>query len=218
MSGMTTTGASVAHGHRGARQVDGHVAAASPSGSAAWASSCSPSRCCRACASAAAAQLVESEMPGPEYEPLTASIRDTARRLWLLYVGLTALMILILAVFGWTGVDELMTPYQAAAHAFTTMPTGGFSPQAALGRAVRGREPVGDRASSWCSPARTSRSTTGVPAASAVNPLRDEEFRWYLVIILVASARSSSSSSLGAGHLRRRRGGRPPVGRSRSSR
>ena len=40
--------------------------------------------------------LVESEMPGPEYEPLASSIRTTARRLWLLYVGLTALMILIL--------------------------------------------------------------------------------------------------------------------------
>ena len=74
-------------------------------------------------------QLVESEMPGFEYEPLASSIRSTARRLWALYVGLTGLMILILSVFGWAGVDSLMTPYQAAAHAFTTLPTGGFSPE-----------------------------------------------------------------------------------------
>ena len=74
-------------------------------------------------------QLMESEMPGPEYEPLTATIRDTARRYWLVYVGLTAAMILILMIFGWTGVDPLMSEFQATAHAFTTLPTGGFSPQ-----------------------------------------------------------------------------------------
>ena len=73
---------------------------------------------------------MESEMPGPEYEPLTTRIRDTARRYWLVYVGLTALMVLILASFGWSGVDPLMSEFQAAAHAFTTLPTGGFSPQA----------------------------------------------------------------------------------------
>ncbi len=38
-------------------------------------------------------QLMESEAPGPELEALTASIRDTARRLWLLYVALTGLLI-----------------------------------------------------------------------------------------------------------------------------
>ena len=40
---------------------------------------------------------MESEAPGPEVEALSASIRDTARRLWFLYVALTALLILILA-------------------------------------------------------------------------------------------------------------------------
>ncbi|MDQ3822091.1 MAG: TrkH family potassium uptake protein [Actinomycetota bacterium] len=75
-------------------------------------------------------QLLEQELPGPEIEPLAASIRDTARRLWLLYIGLTAAEALALALLGWTGVDERMTPYEAVAHAFTTMPTGGFSTQA----------------------------------------------------------------------------------------
>ena len=71
-------------------------------------------------------QLMESEAPGPELEALTASIRDTARRLWLLYVALTALLILILAGFGWTGVDERMSLFNAVAYAFSAMPTGGF--------------------------------------------------------------------------------------------
>ncbi len=45
-------------------------------------------------------QLIESELPGPEHEPITARIRDTARQLWLIYIGLTALMALILLGFG----------------------------------------------------------------------------------------------------------------------
>jgi trk system potassium uptake protein TrkH len=75
-------------------------------------------------------QLMESEAPGPELEPLTASIRDTARRLWLVYVALTAAEVLLLCILAWSGADSRMSPFQAFAHAFTTMPTGGFSTQA----------------------------------------------------------------------------------------
>jgi trk system potassium uptake protein len=75
-------------------------------------------------------QLLESELPGPEIENLKTRIRDTARRLWLLYIAFTAAEFLILSLFGLTGVDERMTVFDAAAHAFTTMPTGGFSTQA----------------------------------------------------------------------------------------
>lgn len=75
-------------------------------------------------------QLIESEMPGPEIEPLAMRIRDVARRLWLLYVALTALEVAVLSVFAWTGIDPRMSFYQAVAHAFSTMPTGGFSTQA----------------------------------------------------------------------------------------
>ena len=75
-------------------------------------------------------QLMESELPGPELENLTASIRDTARRLWLLYIAFTTAEVLALAILGWTGADPKMSLYQAVAHAFATMPTGGFSTQA----------------------------------------------------------------------------------------
>jgi trk system potassium uptake protein TrkH len=71
-------------------------------------------------------QLLESELPGPEIDQLADRIRDTARRLWLLYIVLTGALFAILTVIGLLG-DELMDPYQALAHAFTTMPTGGFS-------------------------------------------------------------------------------------------
>jgi len=75
-------------------------------------------------------QLLESELPGPEIDQLSERMRSTARRLWVLYVALTGLEALILSILGWTGVDDKMTPYEAIAHAFTTMPTGGFSTQA----------------------------------------------------------------------------------------
>jgi trk system potassium uptake protein len=74
-------------------------------------------------------QLLESELPGPEIAQLSERIRETARLLWVLYVGLTATLILILAALGWLGIDERMTFYEAVAHAFGTMPTGGFSTQ-----------------------------------------------------------------------------------------
>lgn len=71
-------------------------------------------------------QLLESELPGPEIDQLADRIRDTARRLWLLYAALTAALFASLTVIGILG-DPLMGPYQALAHAFSTMPTGGFS-------------------------------------------------------------------------------------------
>ena len=37
-------------------------------------------------------QLLEHEMPGPEIETLSTRIRDTARRVWALYIALTAVL------------------------------------------------------------------------------------------------------------------------------
>ena len=71
-------------------------------------------------------QLFESELPGPEIDQLADRIRDTARRLWLLYIALTAVLATALLIIGFAG-DERMGPYEALGHAFTTMPTGGFS-------------------------------------------------------------------------------------------
>ncbi len=74
-------------------------------------------------------QLLETELPGPEIAQLSERIRETARLLWVLYIGLTAVLILLLAGLGWTGIDERMNLYEATANAFGTMPTGGFSTQ-----------------------------------------------------------------------------------------
>jgi len=132
-------------------------------------------------------QLLEQEMPGPELEPLTASIRTTAQRLWLLYVGLTALLVAILTAFAWTGVDEAMSLYDAVAHAFTAMPTGGF------GTRATSVEPFA-AASQWV--LALFMLIAGANFALLYRALirrspgvlgRDEEFRLYLAIVAAAS-------------------------------
>ena len=75
-------------------------------------------------------QLLETELPGPEVEEITLRIRQTAQRLWLLYIALTVLMATVLTIVAWSGIDSAMTFYDAVAHALTTLPTGGFSTRA----------------------------------------------------------------------------------------
>jgi trk system potassium uptake protein TrkH len=65
-------------------------------------------------------QLFVAEAPGITPDKLQPRIQETAKRLWLLYVGLTLLEAVLLYFAG-------MTPYDAANHALTTMATGGFS-------------------------------------------------------------------------------------------
>jgi trk system potassium uptake protein len=64
-------------------------------------------------------QLARAESPGPIPDRLTPRFQETAKRLWILYVGLTALEAVLLS-FG----D--MDGFQAINHAMTTMSTGGF--------------------------------------------------------------------------------------------
>jgi trk system potassium uptake protein len=72
-------------------------------------------------------QLLESELPGPEIAQLSDRIRETARLLGILYVALTVTLIALLTGVGLVGLDDRMSLYEATAHAFGTMPTGGFS-------------------------------------------------------------------------------------------
>lgn len=65
-------------------------------------------------------ELFVAEAPGPTSDKLHPRIRETAKRLWVIYVGLTAVLACILWLAG-------MSFYEAVNHAFTTMSTGGFS-------------------------------------------------------------------------------------------
>lgn len=65
-------------------------------------------------------QLFVAEAPGISPDKLKPRIRDTAKRLWLIYIGLTFLEMILLMIGG-------MNFYDAINHSMTTMATGGFS-------------------------------------------------------------------------------------------
>ena len=65
--------------------------------------------------------LLEAEAPGPTGERLTPRVRQTARRLWAVYVGFTAVLVVAYMAAG-------MSLYDGVSHSFTTVSTGGFSP------------------------------------------------------------------------------------------
>ena len=64
--------------------------------------------------------LMRAESPGPIKSKLVPRVRDTAKILYSIYVGLTILEIIFLMVAG-------MSLYDAVTHAMTTISTGGFS-------------------------------------------------------------------------------------------
>lgn len=66
-------------------------------------------------------ELMAAEAPGPSSERLAPRVRESAKRLVLLYLGFTAVVATLYALFG-------MSPYDAVTHSFTTVSTGGFSP------------------------------------------------------------------------------------------
>ncbi|MFB6298430.1 MAG: TrkH family potassium uptake protein [Salinirussus sp.] len=76
------------------------------------------------------AQLMDAEAPGPGIEKLTPRIAETARVLWLVYLGFTVLEFLLLSGLHLAGLAPNMGPFNAVSHALTTLPTGGFSPEA----------------------------------------------------------------------------------------
>jgi trk system potassium uptake protein TrkH len=69
-------------------------------------------------------QLFKAEMPGPVKSKLTPRVAETARRLWMIYLGLTLAEWLCLVLAGMGG-------YEALCHSFTTLSTGGFSTRSA---------------------------------------------------------------------------------------
>ena len=134
-------------------------------------------------------QLLQSELPGPtEIERLSVSIRETARRLWVLYVALTVVLSGLLAAYGWLGLDERMSVFDAVAHAFTTIAIGGFS---TYGNSIAPFAPL----TQW--------TIAAFVVIAGVNFLRlyrlfvqrdpravtrDEEFRLYLLLLALGSA------------------------------
>ena len=68
--------------------------------------------------------LLRAEVPGPVKGKLVPKMRQTARILYLIYIGMTAILAVLLLLGG-------MNLYDALLHAFGTAGTGGFSNYAA---------------------------------------------------------------------------------------
>ena len=132
--------------------------------------------------------LFHTEAPGPaELATFPATIRDTARRFLGLYVGLTLAEIAVLSFLAFTDIDPSMSFFDAVAHAFTTIPTGGFSPE---GRSI---EAFG-AATQWAIvPFMILGGTSFALLYWALvrrrpgSFLRDDEFRVYLLVLTAAS-------------------------------
>ncbi len=65
-------------------------------------------------------QLIKAETTGPEKGKFTPKITTTAKILWFIYLGMTALETILLKIAGMDFIDALC-------HAFSTLGTGGFS-------------------------------------------------------------------------------------------
>ncbi len=132
-------------------------------------------------------QLLENELTGPELDTIPSRISETVRRFVRLYIALTVVSFLVLALPGWLGAGDVMDTYQAFAHALTTISTGGFSTESASIGAFG---------------ALTQWTIVVIMVIGAINflllyraliqrrwrqALGDEELRWYLGILVVAS-------------------------------
>ncbi len=123
--------------------------------------------------------LFKAEATGIQLEKMTPRIKDTALRLWLIYIVLSVVDTLLLKLFG-------MSWFDAINHAFSTLSTGGFSTKnSSMGYFTQD-------GIIW--------TTTVFMILSGVNFLvhlravhgdlrgyRSEEVRWYLLIGLVLS-------------------------------
>ncbi|HSH74107.1 MAG TPA: potassium transporter TrkG [Longimicrobiales bacterium] len=124
-------------------------------------------------------QLFKAEVPGPTPERLRPRIAQTAKLLWLVYVGLTAAQAVLLMLGG-------MEPFDAVNHGFATLATGGFSTRnaslAAYDSAYIQWVTVAFMYLAGVNFSLHFKAATGRPAY-----FRDHEWRFFTLVILVAA-------------------------------
>ena len=125
-------------------------------------------------------QLFFAEASISTGEGISPQIRDAARKLWVLYTALTALLAALLMMAGF----DL---YDGVVHAFTTMSAGGFSPN---DRSIEG---FGNANAEWILTVFMVLSGTSFPlqwrffSGRLTAFFRDGEFLAYLGIMAIAS-------------------------------
>jgi trk system potassium uptake protein TrkH len=133
------------------------------------------------------AQVINQEAPGLSIEKLTPRIQNTARALWRIYVGFTLAAMATYYGLHLLGLAPNMSLYNAVAHGLTTLPTGGFSPEA---RSIEAFAPIVQ----WAVVAFMIVAGTNFALfwyAFAGEPeqlVRNVEFRSYLLVMVAVSA------------------------------
>lgn len=125
-------------------------------------------------------ELFRAEVPGPTPERLQPRIAQTAKLLWIVYVGLTGLQVLLYLIAG-------MGVFDAVNHAFATLATGGFSTRNASLAAFD---------SPWVHYitilfmylAGVNFSLHFRAATGRMDFLRDQEWRFFTALVLLAGA------------------------------
>ncbi|MFC6837246.1 TrkH family potassium uptake protein [Halomarina ordinaria] len=144
------------------------------------------------------AQIIREESPGVSIEKLTPRIQETARALWKIYLLFTVAAAAVFYALHLLGLAPNMDLYNAVAHALTTMPTGGFSPEA---RSAEAFSP----AIQWAMVAFMLVAGTNFALlwyAFQGRPSRltgDSEFRAYLFVVAVVGLLVSGLLFLGVG-------------------
>ena len=125
------------------------------------------------------AQLMDTETQSQNVNRLTPRISQTARLIWGLYVGITALAVAVFYSLHLLGLAPDMDLYNAVAHAFTSVATAGFSPEPL---SIGAFEPIVQ----WAVvPFMVAGSTSFVLMYFAINGepmrlLKNEEFHFYI--------------------------------------
>jgi trk system potassium uptake protein TrkH len=126
-------------------------------------------------------QLFFAEVPGPTEDRLTPRLRNTANAVLLVYIGLTVLCAVAYVLAG-------MSVYDGISHAFTTLASGGFSPNGAS------FEGYPKPAMQWVAilfmvfAGANFALQYQLVIGRSLSLLRDTEFRAYVGIIVLATA------------------------------
>lgn len=124
--------------------------------------------------------LFNSESPGLTHEKIAPRIDQTAKRLWGIYLGITALLTLLL----WAGPMEL---FDSVCHAFTAMATGGYSTKQAS-VAYWNSAYIDYVLTIFMFIAGTNFTLVYLSGRGKLSKLfGNEEFRWYGAIVLVVT-------------------------------
>lgn len=127
-------------------------------------------------------QLYRAETPGPiKDSKLTPRITETAKSLWFIYVGLTALCALCYWIAG-------MSLFDAVGHSFAALATGGFSTHdASIGYFHSPAIDIISIVFMWLAGANFSLHFFAWRRATLKGYLRDSEFRLYTRVLVVVS-------------------------------